>query len=141
MGDMENQLNTILSDPEAMEKIRALAQSLSGGSGDAPASAPPEAKSTAPDLSGLAALLSGPGGGEAGKGPGLDPRLIQLGARVLQEYNRNDDKNVALLEALKPFLKPERVQKMDRAVQISRLSRVIKAVLAAARENGGMFRV
>ena len=57
---------------------------------------------------------------------GLDPRLLQAGIRLFSEYSAADDRKVALLTALKPFVKPERYAKVDRAVQIAKLARVIR---------------
>ncbi len=65
----------------------------------------------------------------------IDPRIMQLGMRVLKEYSRTDDQKVALLMALKPFVKEERYAKVDRAMQIARLSRVIRVALEALRES------
>lgn len=56
----------------------------------------------------------------------LDPKLIQTALHLFQEYNRSDDRNLALLTALRPFLKEERLEKMDQAIQIAKLSRVAK---------------
>ena len=60
---------------------------------------------------------------------------MKLGARLIGEYSRRDDKKAALLEALKPFLKPERQAKVDQAAKIARLSRVAKAALRLYREE------
>lgn len=79
---------------------------------------PEEGGQAAPDLpDGLGAL------GALGN---LDPRLIQTALELLSVYNGTDDRRAALLAALKPFLKPERQRRMDRAIQIARLSRVIR---------------
>lgn len=79
---------------------------------------PEEEGQAAPDLpDGLGAL------GALGN---LDPRLIQTALELLSVYHGTDDRRAALLAALKPFLKPERQRKMDRAIQIARLSRVIR---------------
>ena len=79
---------------------------------------PEEEGQAAPDLpDGLGAL------GALGN---LDPRLIQTALELLSVYNGTDDRRAALLAALKPFLKPERQRKMDRAIQIAKLSRVIR---------------
>ena len=48
---------------------------------------------------------------------------------LFSEYNRNDDQKTALLLALRPFLKEERWEKVDKAVQIARTSRVIRLAL------------
>ena len=51
------------------------------------------------------------------------------------EYSRQDDKKAALLEALKPFLKPERRAKVDQAARLARLSRVARAALRFYQEG------
>lgn len=40
-----------------------------------------------------------------------------------------DDKSAALLKALKPFLSPERAEKVDRAMNAARLARIAQAAL------------
>ena len=67
---------------------------------------------------------------------GLDPRLLRMGMGLLSEYSAQDDKKTALLAALKPFLKPERQEKMDQAVRIARLTRVIRTALRMFRDRG-----
>ena len=128
MAQLEEQLNQILGDPQAMEQIMALAQSLSGrqeeqeGAGAPDQGAQDGAEGNAP--SPLSAL------------DGLDPRLLKLGMGLLSEYSAQDDRKTALLAALKPFLKPERQEKMDQAVRIARLTRVIRAALRMFRDRG-----
>ena len=141
MGEMEDKLNAILNDPSAMGQIMALAQSLGGGAprpqaspegaeqtGAREAEAPASAGSAPPALAGgedpLAAL------GE------IDPGMIQMGMRLLREYQGEDDRTVALLNALRPFLKESRLAKLDRAVQISRLARVIRVLFRGMGEGG-----
>ena len=142
MGEFEEKLNAILGNQEAMGQIMALAQSLSGKEGQS-ADGIPQAQE--PD--------DGPGRDsprppEEGESPAassplqeLDPRLIQLGVRLMQEYNSRDDRSAALLEALRHFLRRERYARVDRAVQIARLSRVIRVLFDVMRENGGSFHV
>ena len=134
MSEFEDKLGAILNDQQAMGQIMALAKSLSGGK-TAPepekqyVPAEPEGATEAP-LPEPTSLLGG-----------LDPRLMQTGMQLLQEYNRADNRTAALLEALRPFVKEERYAKMDRAVQIARLSRVIRVMFDAMKENGGLFHV
>ena len=63
------------------------------------------------------------------------PRWVKLGVRLMGEYSRQDDKKAALLEALKPFLKPERRAKVDQAARLARLSRVARAALRFYQEG------
>lgn len=130
-------LNAILADPDAMGKIMSLAQSLDGEAApndqDTPEEPPAlsgDQADTSPDLSGLLSAFTGGSGGE-----GLDPKLLQLAGRLLSEWNRPDDHKTALLAALRPYVKPERYAKVDRAIQIARFSRLIRVALAALREG------
>lgn len=130
MAELEDKLNAILGNPEAMGQIVNIAKALTAdGGGSAPARPPSDpieaeyvpvegesAHTVTPDFAAnpLAAL------GE------LDPRLIQTAMRLFTEYNASDGRKTALLAALKPFLKEERLAKVDKAVQIAKLSRVIR---------------
>lgn len=116
MGEFDEKLNAILGDPQAMGQIMALAQSLGGGQSQPPVPAQPEATQ-----------MPEP---EAGNFFGeLDPRMMRVGMRVLDAYRSGDDRKTALLTALRPFLKEERYAALDRAVQIARLSRMIRVAL------------
>ena len=136
MSELEDKLSAILGNPQAMSQIMSLAQSLGGGSA-APAPPPqeiaPEGQSapsgqSAPDLSALLGGLSG--------GNGLDPKLMAMAGRIMEEYQSGDDGKAALLQALRPFVKERRYAKLDKAVQIARLSRVIRIALDALKGGG-----
>lgn len=121
MGDFEEKLESILGNPQAMSQIMSLAQSLGGGApakADSSPSKPPPAAPTPP---------SPPPA--ADQGPQLDPRLLSGVAALLGQYNSNDDQRVTLLNALRPFVKEQRYAKIDKAVQIAKLSRVIRMAL------------
>ena len=109
----------------------ALAQSLQKGTAGpeapppsagaetaAPASAPPAPPPPMPENP-LAALDK------------IDPRLLSLGMKVWQEYQRGDDRNTALLAALRPFVREERWARLDKAMQLARMARVIRMALGA----------
>ena len=122
----------------------SLAQSLGGGSA---APAPPPREQTAPppqeiapegqnppsgqNVPDLSALLGGLSGGN-----GLDPKLMAMAGRIMEEYQSGDDGKAALLQALRPFVKERRYAKLDKAVQIARLSRVIRVALDALKGGG-----
>jgi len=157
VADLQEQLQAILGDPEAMGQITAVARALTGGGGmgappppptPPPSPSPPAQEEVreadfvpvagdeapvgngAPDLSQLLSIM---GGGL----PGIDPRLISIALRVYGEYSAGDDQKTALLNALKPFLREERREKIDKAVQIARLSRVVRVALQLLKEEGG----
>lgn len=128
MSEFEEKLGAILSDQSAMEQIMSLAKSLGGGSTDAAAAPPAEDQPADPPAQGSGDLLSVLGG--------IDPRLISMAMRLAGEYSSNDDQRAALLEALRPFVRPERYAKLDKAIQISKLTRVIRIALDTFRHKG-----
>lgn len=129
MSEFEDKLNAILSSPETMGQIAAIADSLGGGAAkeEAGASAPQpsEGASAAPDLSGLGSML-------AGFDSGMLTKLMPL----MREYQSGSGEKQALLNALKPFLKQESQEKVEKAIRITRLSRVIRASMTLFREDG-----
>jgi len=79
----------------------------------------------------FSALLGALGGG------GMDPKVLSIALRVFAEYSAQDDEKAALLAALRPFLRPERREKIEKAASIARLSRVVRVALALLRGEGG----
>ncbi len=125
MSEFEDKLQSILGNPDAMNQIMSIAQSLSGSS-------PSEGEFMSPqdipeDSNNAEATFSSLGN--------LDPRLLQIGMRLLSEYNSTDDKKIALLHALQPFLTEERYAKVDQAVHIAKLAHVIRVALDAFRKG------
>ena len=119
MAEFDEQLNNILSNPNAMSQIMQLAQSLSGGQERPTAPPPPQAKqSSPPDL--LSSLTGG-----------IDPKLMARLLPIIQELGSQQDSNArALLYALRPYLKEERQEKVERALQLARLFHLGKKFLA-----------
>lgn len=116
MADFEQALQGILSDPSAMEQIMELADRL-GGDGPSPAqeeTAPPEDASTMD-----AELL-----GQMGK-------LLTL----FQNCRQTDTQTTALLQALRPFLREDRQQKLDKAVRLAGLSRTAQEAFKLWKEG------
>ena len=133
MADFEEKLNAILGDQQAMGQIMALARSLSGGEkGEttpptqteplSPPAIPQPA--TPPDLSTLMGQL--------------DPAMLRMVTGLFQEFRGQDDRSVALLTALRPFLRADRQARLDRAVEIARMTRLIRAARdTMGRKEGG----
>ncbi|MCI5704956.1 MAG: hypothetical protein MR272_07095 [Pseudoflavonifractor sp.] len=154
MADLQEQLQAILGNPEAMGQITAIAKALTGGGPQPQADPAPETPGAVQDVDyipvedetppapgspgggdvpDLSALLSLLGGGNA---PQIDPKLIRIALRVYSEYSAQDDEKVALLNSLKPFLREERREKLEKAAGIARLSRVVRVALQLLREEG-----
>ncbi len=128
MSDFEDKLQSILSNPEAMGQIMSLAQSITGGSQESEdAPEPEEFSSSTSDRQSSGDLFS--------MLENLDPRLLQIGMRLISEYNSNDDQKRALLVALQPFIQKKRYAKVDKAIQIAKLAHVIRVALDTFRKG------
>lgn len=146
MSELEEKLENILGNPQAMSQIMSLAQSLNlGGSnqaapsqeqpqdppqnetpaqdGNAPqAAASPPPAAPAPSVNGLEGMLGALGG--------LDMNTLSAAAGLIGQFtDGGDDKRAALLTALRPFVREERYAKLDKAIQIAKLSRLIRSGL------------
>ena len=133
MAEFEEKLNSILGDPRAMAQIMDLARSLSGEQGAAAPASPGEEGEKAPQGEEGGA----PPAGDLSEALGqLDPGLLQLGMEVIRQVRSTEDRNAALLSALRPFLREERRGRLDRAIQIARMTRMIRAALTALGERG-----
>ena len=119
MNDWEEKLNTLLSDPDAMAQVVNMAQTLSAQMGG---SASQGGDSTAPPPSDAGNPFSQLGG--------IDPELLQRLIPVLRQMNRPESSETsAFLYALRPFLRPSRRDKVDRAVQLARIIHLAKTFL------------
>ena len=136
MAEFDDKLNELLSNPDSMAQIMRLAQSLSGetgGGGDPePPQSPPQTRQASQDRH-----HQGPppenGGGDllSGLTGGLDPKLLMRLLPLLRELGGQQDSNArALVYALRPYLKPERQEKVERALQLARLFHLGKKFLA-----------
>lgn len=105
MDDLNEKLNRLLSSPEGMAKIQSAMAALSGGQ-EAPSPAPPPPPSPReggglPDMVALQRLL---------------PLLSGMG---------QDNEDTRLLQALRPYLKGPREQRLDEAVRLLRLTKLL----------------
>ncbi|MCD8188783.1 MAG: hypothetical protein LUD78_00925 [Clostridiales bacterium] len=122
MDDFEEKLNSILSSPEAMGQIMSLASSIAGkpeeeGAAPTETAAQPDSSPSAEGENPLNLLQN------------LDPAMVQRLMGLYREYTRGGDEKTALLQAMRPFLREERQQRLDKAVRIARFSRVIRSAL------------
>ncbi len=123
-------LSSILSNPEAMSKIRAMAEQL------ASSQTPPDSNSAVAPIStdalptdGLASVLSNPA--LMAKLPQmmsmLGPMLSSASPPNTQSKSSEDCRNDLLL-ALKPFLSPERCQAIDTMLRIAKLGTILRQI-------------
>ena len=131
MSEWEDKLNTLLSDPGAMAQVMQMAQSLSQQMG-APEGAPPPSDGAPmpPKPAPAAPPQNGASGDLASLLGGVDPSMIQKLLPVLSQMNCPESgETAAFLRALRPFLKPERRDKVERAAQLARLIHLAKTFL------------
>lgn len=138
MSELEDKLNSLLSNQDAMAQVMQLAQSLSqsgAGATDGGSAAPPpppqsgaaagNAMPSAGDLNAMLSQLTG----------GLDPALLSRLLPVLSQMNRNESSETsALLYALQPFLRDKRRDKVVRAAQLAKLIHLAKVFLTTREE-------
>jgi hypothetical protein len=98
MDDIQEKLSALLSDPDGMEKIKAMAQSLIGSQSE------PELSASKP---------------EPISDPGFDIAAVTRMMSLLK--NHGDDSRVRLLLALKPHLSEEKQNRVDSAVKMMKL--------------------
>ncbi len=119
MAELEDKLNALLSDPDSMAQVMQMAQQLSATMGQSsPAESVPPAASTPP------APMEG-----------LDPNLLTRLLPLVQEYSQSNSQTMQLLMALRPFLKPEKQEKVARAAQLSHLIHIGKKFLLERRDG------
>lgn len=123
MSELDEKLNALLSDPGKMAQVMQLAQQLSGTFGDGSSAAP---------LSPEPGPLQHP---PASALDGVDLASVMRFLPLIQELNHPNQQATQLLNSLRPFLKKEKQEKIQRAVQLARIIHVGKKALT---EMGGL---
>ena len=100
MDELESRLSSVLGDPQQMEKITKLAQSIMSGAG---------ANESA-----------------SSEGPGLDPEML---GRLTRLMNTQEGREEKMLEAMSPYLSEKRRGKMNRALKIAKLARIARLAM------------
>lgn len=118
MDNMEDTLGAILSNPQMMEKIMGLAQSL--GQSNPPTEPQPQ-KPTTPPKHPSSPL------------DGIDPAMISKLA-AMAGLSGVDTNQKALLQALTPYVSRNRVAKLENAMRAAKLARLASGFL----QSGGI---
>ena len=106
MSELEEKLGTILSNPQLMQQISAMAQALG--------QAPPPVAPQSPALP--------------------DPAMLQKVSGMLQA-GRVDQEQQELLHALSPFLSQSRIGKLERAMRAAKMAGFASALLKSGGMN------
>lgn len=112
MADMQSQMNEILGNPEMMQKIMAMAQSMNTQSSPEPEPASQSAPFPEIDLATF-------------------QRLSGLAGQANIDGNQR-----SLLKALTPYLSRDRISKLERAMRAARLANLASGFLS---RTGGSF--
>lgn len=108
MSELEERLSAIMGNPQLMQQIASIAQSMGGASAqDQTEQIPPHAAASA-----------------------FDPKLLQTLAQAMSKAG-TDSNQEALLQALGPFLSGYRIQKLQRAMQAAKLAGAASTFLSA----------
>lgn len=122
MEGMEEKLGAILENPQLMQQIMQLAQSVNAPnpsqSREPPKKEEPPPKASLPDPD---------------TGAGLDPAMLVKFAGIAGKSNI-DSNQKALLRALTPYLSRDRVAKLEKAMRAAKIASMASAFL----NSGGM---
>lgn len=110
MENMQTQMNAILQNPDIMEKIMSMAQSLG--------QSPPEQQPSVPDTSGFSM-------------PDIDFATVQKLSGFLGQSNIDKNQRT-LLNALSAYLNNERIVKLEKAMRAAKLATLASTLLSSA---------
>ena len=111
MEGLEDKLCAILNNPESMQQIMAMAQSLGGSrQSEAPAKEPPPQ-------------------------PDFDISMIQKMSGLVNQTG-TDKNQQALLRALAPYLSHQRISKLENAMRAAKMARFAAAALSNRSQQG-----
>lgn len=110
MDDLSGKLTDLLNDPESMERIKQMAESILGGGSEEP-----QKPSVPTGIAGIGDALAGE---DIGK-------IISVISKMKTAEN---DSRIQLIYALKPHLSTERQARADTAVKILKLLDILPAI-------------
>ncbi|MEE0875550.1 MAG: hypothetical protein UIH27_19145 [Ruminococcus sp.] len=114
MSDIQDQINQILNNPEAMQQVRSLGAKLGLDASPSAPSAPSSPQQQSGDSGDLTRALGT-----------LAPLMKRASA---------GDETAALLNALRPFLSEERALRLDQAQRLMKLMKLIPLI-----KDSGLF--
>lgn len=126
-ADLSQLLSQVMSNPQMMAQISSLAQSLGLQGGEPDTGFPQPQQETfqqaaAPVFSSMS--------------PQMDPAQLMGSLIQMAGTMGGDDRQLALIQALKPFVRPERARKLERAVQVARMSRLAEQAIHTLAQKG-----
>ena len=120
MDDLERALRAVLDDPAQLQELRELAGSMGFSVPQAQQEPEPATQATQPEP------VPEP---EPARAVFQQQALPEPAAAMLRQAGKMDKRQEALLLALKPFLRKERQEKIDRALHAARLASLASLAL------------
>ncbi len=114
MAGLEEQLNSVLSNPQMMQQIMALAQNFTPPAESAPAQPPP------PQTPQPAANF-----------PAIDPGMLQKLSGLMTQQGGIDKNAQLLLKALCPYISSHRITKLEKAMQAAKMARLATSLFGS----------
>ncbi len=105
MAGLEEQLNSVLSNPQMMQQIMAMAQNFSPQQASPPPPEPPPPAS-----------------------PAIDPAMLQAISRLMSAGG-TDPHQQQLLQALCPYISGGRITKLEKAMQAAKMAKMATGLL------------
>ena len=121
MSELQDKLNSLLSDPAGMAQVVQLAQQLSSTMEPSAAPTPQSGAPTPPPSPNPPPSTALPGG--------IDLSTVSRFLPMLQALFSDQSHSMQLLNALRPYLKEEKQGKVERAARLARLITVGKRFL------------
>lgn len=110
MSEMEEKLGAILNNPQMMQQVMSLAQSLGQQSSPEKQDPPPQQDSKPSSM------------------PDFDPKLLQQLSGITGQSSI-DREQKALLNALYPYLSRQRVEKLEKAMRAAKMATLASSFL------------
>ena len=107
MDDLQAQMNAILGNPELMEQIRAMAQNVKPEADRDMSTGPEHIPETFPSI---------------------DINMLQKLSGLAGQSNIDKNQRT-LLSALSPYLSPDRIQKLEKAMRASKMAGLATTLL------------
>lgn len=110
MNDLGTQISQLLSNPEMMEQIKGLSGLLGQSAPDSPPTVPQKKQQSPLDM------LGGDG--------------MQVAMKLLPIMNslKQEDDTTRLLRAIKPFLSPQRQDKIEEAIRLLHIMKILPLI-------------
>ena len=132
MDDLSQKIDSLLQSPQGMQKIQAAMAAFGSSAPETGAPDTPAGSGSAPLGELLHQFSPPPEKSDAGGSPDM-ARLIQL-MSLLSGLNK-DDENTALLRALRPYLHGEREKRVDDAIHMMRLMKLMPLLTEPKKEG------